>query len=192
MTMWYRYREVAVALAATMTVLASAGKREVMAAEWYVSPEGRDSNPGTLARPFATILRAQEEARKTRRDGGPITITIRGGTYELPDTLGRCILNLVDAGTTDELWFAAFRRTFGCCSRLPFRSEEASYCLNKPSHIERIPDPNRPHAPDGGGAVRSTRMCARRRGRLSPKDVLAGDPERQSLVLTYSVGGNGI
>src|SRR5947209_20365504 len=96
MTMWYRYREVAVALAATMTVLASAGKREVMAAEWYVSPEGRDSNPGTLARPFATILRAQEEARKTRRDGGPITITIRGGTYELPDTL---VFTQADSGT---------------------------------------------------------------------------------------------
>jgi hypothetical protein len=47
----------------------------VVAAEVYVSPTGDDANPGTLARPFATLGRAQEAV------GPGDTVYVRGGTY---------------------------------------------------------------------------------------------------------------
>ncbi|MBB6053604.1 PDZ domain-containing protein [Armatimonas rosea] len=66
-------------------------------AEFFVAPGGVDSNAGTKARPFATLARAQEAARKA--GGG--TVTLRAGTYYLPETL---VLTERDSGTT---WRAA-------------------------------------------------------------------------------------
>ena len=45
------------------------------AANWYVSPTGRDSNPGTLAAPFATINRTDQVIRPGD------TVYVRGGLY---------------------------------------------------------------------------------------------------------------
>ena len=39
------------------------------AAELYVSPVGSDTNSGTRAKPFATLERARDEARRLRQDG---------------------------------------------------------------------------------------------------------------------------
>ena len=47
---------------------------------FYVSPGGADSNPGTSTQPFATINRALTAARKT---SGPVFIKLFGGTYHL-------------------------------------------------------------------------------------------------------------
>jgi hypothetical protein len=47
---------------------------------FFVSPEGDDANMGTQAKPFATIDRAQIEARKT---SGPVIVYLLGGTYYL-------------------------------------------------------------------------------------------------------------
>jgi hypothetical protein len=44
-------------------------------AAFYVSPSGKDSNPGTMAQPFASVMQAQTAA--TAGD----TVWIRGGTY---------------------------------------------------------------------------------------------------------------
>lgn len=46
------------------------------AAEFYVAPDGRDANPGTQAKPFATFHRAQEAARAERaqRPGQGVTV----------------------------------------------------------------------------------------------------------------------
>ena len=53
----------------------------------YVSADGSDANPGTEARPFATIERARDAIRGMKTDGAPpaggVTVWIRGGTYEL-------------------------------------------------------------------------------------------------------------
>jgi hypothetical protein len=46
----------------------------------YVSPAGIDTNPGTKERPFATIVKAQIEARKIK---GAVNIILRGGIYYL-------------------------------------------------------------------------------------------------------------
>ncbi|WP_338338992.1 right-handed parallel beta-helix repeat-containing protein [Xanthomonas euvesicatoria] len=47
------------------------------AADWYVSPTGSDSNIGTRARPFATVMAAQAAASSGD------TVYLRGGTYRL-------------------------------------------------------------------------------------------------------------
>jgi len=49
----------------------------------YVAPDGSDENPGTEAAPFATIARAQQEARVLTSAGGGVTVYLRGGVYYL-------------------------------------------------------------------------------------------------------------
>jgi hypothetical protein len=51
----------------------------LVAAEFYVAPQGSDDNPGTLAAPFATIQRAQAAV------GPGDTVLIRGGTYRMSE-----------------------------------------------------------------------------------------------------------
>jgi parallel beta-helix repeat protein len=49
----------------------------------YVAPNGSDANPGTLDRPFASI----QSALRTLPEGSGGTIMVRGGTYQLEDTI---------------------------------------------------------------------------------------------------------
>jgi hypothetical protein len=49
------------------------------AAEFFVAPDGSDSNPGTLDKPFATIQHAQEAVSPGD------TVFIRGGSYSIPE-----------------------------------------------------------------------------------------------------------
>src|SRR5262245_46786093 len=51
--------------------------RSAGAADYYVATTGSDSNPGTLAQPFATLQRAHTAV--TAGD----TVYIRGGTYAI-------------------------------------------------------------------------------------------------------------
>ena len=46
----------------------------------FVSPVGKDTNPGTKEKPYATIAKAQTEARQIK---GGVNIILRGGTYYL-------------------------------------------------------------------------------------------------------------
>jgi hypothetical protein len=65
------------------------------AGNYYVAANGNDANPGTLTKPFATLPRAQQAARKAAgRDA--VTIFIREGTYYLAETL---IFTAEDSGT---------------------------------------------------------------------------------------------
>ncbi len=73
-----------------MTLLPSA-----QAATFFVAPNGRDAGPGTLARPFATLARAQVAARQARRHGA-VTVTLRGGIYHLTRPL---VFTPEDSGT---------------------------------------------------------------------------------------------
>ncbi len=52
----------------------------------YVAKNGSDAAAGTLAAPFATLERARDEVRK-RRNEGAVTVFVRGGMYELRETL---------------------------------------------------------------------------------------------------------
>lgn len=57
------------------------------ALEFYLSPHGDDTAPGTAAAPFATLARAQAAVRARLRQGalpaGGITVWLRGGDYLL-------------------------------------------------------------------------------------------------------------
>ena len=58
--------------------------QSVGAVELFVSPDGRDSWPGTESRPFATLERAQRAVRaRTAGMRSDIIVSLRGGTYRL-------------------------------------------------------------------------------------------------------------
>ena len=62
--------------------------RLAVGAEVWVSPSGKDSNPGTAEQPFATLARAQQKVRDLHEvartyDYQPIRILLHGGTYSI-------------------------------------------------------------------------------------------------------------
>lgn len=64
-----------------------------------VSPAGSDAAPGSAAAPVASLARAQSLARAARAAGRGVTITLRGGTYYLPETL---VFTPADSGTPES------------------------------------------------------------------------------------------
>ena len=79
-----------------------------LAADLYVAPLGRDTNPGTLAEPVATLARARDLARGLRKTAkGPITVHLREGTYYLAETL---VFTNQDSGSKDApVVYAAYK-----------------------------------------------------------------------------------
>ncbi|OHE77641.1 MAG: hypothetical protein A2107_00340 [Verrucomicrobia bacterium GWF2_62_7] len=77
------------------------------AAELFVSPDGNDANPGTKAKPFATLERARDAVRQSRIQNpeSRIEVLVRGGTYELRQTFK---LDATDSGTAQApvIWRA--------------------------------------------------------------------------------------
>jgi hypothetical protein len=65
------------------------------AADVYVSPTGKDSNPGTKARPLKSFEAVQQVARKLKASG-PANVWFRGGSYYLPRTV---VFTGQDSGT---------------------------------------------------------------------------------------------
>jgi hypothetical protein len=57
--------------------------------DYWVCPKGNDADPGTAERPFATLAQAQKAIRRQIAAGlsKDLVVTIRGGTYELGETL---------------------------------------------------------------------------------------------------------
>jgi hypothetical protein len=97
----------------TLILLAVAGVAlscgAASAAAIYVSPLGSDKDPGTKAKPFATLERARDEVRKLRSAGHrsePITITVSGGDYHLKESLQ---LGPEESGSSEApvIWQAA-------------------------------------------------------------------------------------
>jgi len=78
----------AAALVSSLGVGSAAGQ----AAEFFVSPDGNSTHPGTKTQPFATLARAQQAARQAK--GG--IVTVRAGTYSLPQTV---VVTPEDSGT---------------------------------------------------------------------------------------------
>ena len=71
-----------------------------MAAEFYIAPQGRDTNAGTKDAPFRTLRRARSAVRFLKqRHGlptGGVTVWLRGGIYERDHTFE---LTEEDSGT---------------------------------------------------------------------------------------------
>jgi hypothetical protein len=59
------------------------------AADFVVAVTGDDRNPGTEARPLATIDRARDAVREFRKGqpGRDVLVLIRGGTYRVEEPL---------------------------------------------------------------------------------------------------------
>lgn len=75
--------------------------RPALPAEFFIAPNGRDTNTGSKTRPFATFERARDAIRELRKQkGGPpaggVTVWIRGGAYRLERTFA---LEKQDSGT---------------------------------------------------------------------------------------------
>ena len=68
------------------------------AIEFYVSPNGSDSDPGDRDHPFASVDRARRAVAQRPDRSRPVTVFLAGGTYYLPDTL---IFQASDSGTKD-------------------------------------------------------------------------------------------
>lgn len=69
---------------------------------FFVSPVGTDTNPGTQSKPFATLPHAVEQVRTLRRSEktcGPVTVFLRGGTYELREPI---VFTPADSGTSQS------------------------------------------------------------------------------------------
>ena len=67
----------------------------------YVSTEGNDTSPGSISAPFATIEKARDAIRAIKKEGAltkPVTVYIRGGLYELDETI---VFTLEDSGTKE-------------------------------------------------------------------------------------------
>jgi hypothetical protein len=58
---------------------------KVQAKDFYISVNGSDGNSGTLLKPFATLVKAKQEASKFKNE--KVTIFLRAGTYYLDRTL---------------------------------------------------------------------------------------------------------
>ena len=95
------------AVVALAVCVASCARIEemVMAGEpnaLYVAPDGSDANPGTRAKPFATLEGARDAIRALKKAGGlpegGATVVIRGGVYERKNTFA---LTRADSGTPD-------------------------------------------------------------------------------------------
>ena len=67
------------------------------AATFYVSPDGSDRNKGTEEKPFKTILKARDTARKSKAEE-PKKIVLRGGNYYEVEI----VLEPEDSGLTIE------------------------------------------------------------------------------------------
>lgn len=53
----------------------------------YVSPNGDDSNTGTKDSPLKTLAAAQRVARINSDGSKDVTVVLRGGEYNISDTL---------------------------------------------------------------------------------------------------------
>ena len=76
------------------------------ALDFYVATSGSDTNPGSAARPFATLERARAAVREFRQGSAGITVFLRGGDYYRTNALE---LTAADSGTPGApiVWQAA-------------------------------------------------------------------------------------
>jgi hypothetical protein len=78
-------------------------------ADFVVATTGSDDNPGTAAKPFATLARARDAVRKLNAGGPPratVTVLVREGTCVLTETL---VFGPEDSGTPEQrIVYAAY------------------------------------------------------------------------------------
>jgi hypothetical protein len=90
-----------VAIALALGLCVAAGAAEATGGDYYVSPDGRDDNTGTMDKPFATLTRARDAVREKIAAGlkSSVNILVRGGTYFLD---GPLVFGPEDSGTEEH------------------------------------------------------------------------------------------
>jgi hypothetical protein len=115
------------------------------AAQLYIGPAGSDTNSGTQSKPFATLERARDEARRLKQDGKPpkggLTIWLRGGDYFRANALE---LTAADSGTPDTpiVWRACKGETVRL---LGGRKLAGFQPVTEPGILARLPEVAREH-----------------------------------------------
>jgi hypothetical protein len=123
-----------------LTLLALAGNSSAMADEFFVSPAGQDTNPGTAEKPFATLERARDAARMRRATEPRVSvrIVVGGGTYRIGRTI---VFDLRDSGDqsaiTEIVAAAGERPVLSGAAPLPGGWRPA------PEGLARLPEPAR-------------------------------------------------
>jgi hypothetical protein len=117
-----------------------------LAADLFVSLVGRDTNPGTRAKPFATLERARDEVRRFTRVGnvpkGGVTIWLRGGDYLRTNALE---LTAADSGspTAPVVWRARKGETVRLLGGMRLSGFEP---VSDPTILARLPEAARTNA----------------------------------------------
>jgi len=116
-----------------------------LAAELYVAPTGSDDNPGTRAKPFATLERARDEVRRFTQAGklprGGVTVWLRGGDYLRTNALE---LTAADSGTPTApvVWRARKEETVRLLGGMKLSGFEP---VTDPAILARLPEAARTH-----------------------------------------------
>lgn len=83
-----------------IALLAVSGAIFAQELAFHVATNGSDQNPGTAAKPFATLTKARDSVRESRKAGarGAVTVTVHGGSYFLKQGF---VLEEQDSGTAE-------------------------------------------------------------------------------------------
>ena len=126
-----------------MLLVTSASAQEV-----FVSPTGRNDNPGTKERPFRTLERAREAVR-AYQSTTPVaarrtfSVWLRGGTYPLANTFE---LTRSDAGSPNApVIYAAYLRESVRLSGGIVVPSSAFHPASDPAILRRLPPESRQH-----------------------------------------------
>ncbi len=114
----------------------------------YVSPQGNEHNPGTLAAPWQTIEGARDAVRAWRRAqpermGEAVTVWLRGGTYPLSRTFE---LTPLDGGTAvAPVTYAAYQKEVVRLSGGQLLPAAAFVAVHSADALRRLPAESQPH-----------------------------------------------
>jgi len=111
-------------------------------AEFFVSTEGRDANPGTREKPFATLDRARDAVRQLKPKT-PVTVWLRGGVYRLSKPFA---LTAEDSGTPEApiVYRALGTETVSLMGGVPV-PPEAFRPVTDSATLKRLDEQARPH-----------------------------------------------
>ncbi len=98
----FKNQQILVVVALSLLLCSFVSRAQAGEIALYVSPKGNDAWPGdSIGKPFATIQKARDTIRAMKKKGEltkPVTVYIRGGLFELEETL---VFTLEDSGTRD-------------------------------------------------------------------------------------------
>ncbi|MDF7801640.1 right-handed parallel beta-helix repeat-containing protein [Pontiellaceae bacterium B1224] len=88
-------------------LVAGIGHAALPQADFYIAPNGSDMGEGSASAPFATLERARDAVRiLKKKKSGDIVVLVRGGTYQLDETV---VFGLEDSGDENQtITYAAY------------------------------------------------------------------------------------